>query len=63
MFTTKEMIDAFDACGQKKPSQMPVAIFDAKRYKQSVEKKGHDQWAITNAGENLILELIEDRPN
>jgi hypothetical protein len=58
-FTVKEMNDWFGLCGFKKPTQMPVALSDAKRKYGYVESKGRDQWTITTGGENLVLELTE----
>ena len=58
-FSVKEMNDWFGLCGFKKPTQMPVALSDAKRKYGYVESKGRDQWVITTGGENLVLELTE----
>lgn len=58
-FSVKEMNDWFGLCGFKKPTQMPVALSDAKRKYGYVESKGRDQWTITTGGENLVLELTE----
>ena len=58
-FTVKDMNDWFGLCGFKKPSQMPVALSDARRKYGYVESKGRDQWTIATGGENLVLELIE----
>jgi hypothetical protein len=58
-FTVKDMNDWFGLCGFKKPSQMPVALSDARRKYGYVESKGRDQWTLATAGENLVLELIE----
>jgi hypothetical protein len=60
-FTVKEMNDWFGLCGFKKPTQMPVALQDAKRKYGYVETKGRDQWTIATGGENLVLELVESR--
>jgi hypothetical protein len=58
-FTVKDMNDWFGLCGFKKPSQMPVALSDARRKYGYVESKGRDQWIIATGGENLVLELTE----
>ncbi len=58
-FTVKDMNDWFGLCGFKKPSQMPVALSDARRKYGYVESKGRDQWTIATGGENLVLELTE----
>jgi hypothetical protein len=57
-FSSKDMKEAYDKCVFTKPTQMAVAFSDTKKSKDSIEKKGHDQWAITNVGENLIVALI-----
>jgi hypothetical protein len=62
-FTVKEMNDWFGLCGFKKPTQMPVALSDAKRKYGYVENKGRDQWTIATGGENLVLTLVESLPN
>jgi hypothetical protein len=58
-FSVKEMSDWFGLCGFKKPTQMPVAMSDAKRKYGYVESKGRDQWTISTGGENLVLEMTE----
>jgi len=58
-FTVKEMGDWFGLCGFQKPAVMPVALSDAKRKYGYVESKGRDQWVISTAGENKIMELKE----
>lgn len=58
-FSVKEMNDWFGLCGFKKPTQMPVALSDAKRKYGYVDSRGRDQWTVTTAGENLVLELSE----
>lgn len=58
-FTVKELNDWFSLCGFQKPSQMAVALSDAKRKYGYVASKGRDQWTITTGGENLILEMLE----
>lgn len=58
-FTVKEMGDWFGLCGFQKPAVMPVALSDAKRKYGYVESKGRDQWIISTAGENKIMELKE----
>ena len=60
-FTVKEMNDWFGLCGFKKPTQMPVALQDAKRKYGYLETKGRDQWTIATGGENLVLGLLESR--
>ncbi len=56
-FSVREMGDWFGLCGFKKPAVMPVAMSDAKRKYGYVESKGRDQWTISTAGENRIMEL------
>jgi hypothetical protein len=58
-FSVKEMSDWFGLCGFKKPTQMAVALSDARRKYEYVQNKGRDQWAIAVGGENLVLELLE----
>lgn len=58
-FTVKDMNDWFGLCGFKKPSQMPVALSDARRKYGYVESRGRDQWTIATGGENIVLEFIE----
>ncbi len=58
-FSVKEMGDWFGLCGFQKPAVMPVAMSDAKRKYGYVESRGRDQWVISTAGENRIMELKE----
>jgi hypothetical protein len=58
-FSAKEMNDWFGLCGFKKPSQMPVALHDARRKYGYVENKGRDQWVLTTGGEHVVLEALE----
>lgn len=58
-FSVKEMGDWFGLCGFQKPSLMTVALSDAKRKYGYIESKGRDQWTISTAGENKIMELKE----
>ena len=54
------MGDYFIQCGFHKPSQMPVAVFDAKKKQGLVENAGHGAWKISTQGENLIIRKIEE---
>jgi hypothetical protein len=59
-FAPKDMADWFIQCGLQKPSQMPVAVFDAKKKQGLVENAGHGAWKISTQGENLIICKIEE---
>lgn len=59
-FSPKEMDGWFTMCGFQKPSQMPVAIFDAKRKYGYMENSGRAMWRISNQGENLIAAKLEE---
>ncbi|MEX2185962.1 MAG: hypothetical protein WD875_04170 [Pirellulales bacterium] len=54
-FSAKQMDEWFGLCGFQKPSQMPVAIFDAKRKYGYIETAGHGQSRIARGGENLVI--------
>lgn len=58
-FSPKEMGDWFTICNFQKPSQMPVAIFDAKKKNGYVENIGHGKWRLTTGGENFVLGKLE----
>jgi len=58
-FSCGEISDWFGLCGFPRPAKMPVALSDTRRYKEYVINKGRDQWTITTAGENLIIEMLE----
>lgn len=59
-FAPKEMDGWFTMCGFQKPSQMPVALFDAKRKYGYVDNIGRAMWRISTQGENLIARKQED---
>lgn len=59
-FSPKEMSDWFTICGFEKPSQMGVALFDAKRKNGTLEKGGHGVWKLSTAGENLVTRKMEE---
>lgn len=59
-FSPREMDGWFTMCGFQKPSQMPVAIFDAKRKYGYMENAGRAMWRISNQGENLIAAKLEE---
>jgi hypothetical protein len=59
-FSPKELDGWFTMCGFQKPSQMPVALFDAKRKYGLMENTGRGTWRISNQGENMILRKIEE---
>ncbi len=58
-FSAKDMINWFTLCGFKQPSQMPVALSDAKRKYEYIENKGRGQWVLAVDGENLVREMAE----
>jgi hypothetical protein len=59
-FAPKDMDGWFTMCGFQKPSQMPVALFDAKRKYGYVDNIGRAMWRISTQGENLIARKKED---
>jgi hypothetical protein len=59
-FAPKDMDGWFTMCGFQKPSQMPVALFDAKRKYGYVDNIGRAMWRISTQGENLIAGKKED---
>lgn len=59
-FSPKEMDGWFTMCGLQKPSQMPLALFDAKRKYGYTESNSRGIWKISNQGENLIARKIEE---
>ena len=59
-FAPKEMDGWFTMCGFQKPTQMSVALYDAKRKYGYAENIGRAMWRISNQGENLIIGKIED---
>jgi hypothetical protein len=59
----KEMGDLFVQCGFQKPTQMAVAVFDAKRKYGFMESAGHGLWRISTQGENLIMGKLENAVN
>lgn len=54
-FSPKEMGEWFTHCGLQRPSQMPVAMSDAKRKYGYIDSAGYGKWRITTSGENLIV--------
>lgn len=60
-FTAKEMSVWFGLCGFQKPAQMAVALSDTRRRLGYIDNKGRDQWVITTAGENFVLNLLEGK--
>ena len=58
-FSAKDMGDWFTICGFQKPTQMPVALFDAKRKYGFLEKAGHGRWRISTQGENMVIGKTE----
>jgi len=59
-FAPKEMDGWFTMCGFQKPTQMPVALYDAKRKYGYVDNIGRAMWRISTQGENLIARKNED---
>jgi hypothetical protein len=59
-FSPKEMGTWFMQCNFEKPSQMPVAIFDAKRKYGYLDKAGHGRWKLSTSGQNLVARRLED---
>jgi hypothetical protein len=59
-FAPKDMDGWFTMCGFQKPSQMPVALFDAKRKYGYIDNIGRAMWRISTQGENLIAKKKED---
>lgn len=59
-FTPKEMDGWFTMCGFQKPSQMAMALFDARRKYGYAESSSRGAWRISNQGENLIIAKAED---
>ena len=54
-FTLREMDQWFTFCGFKKPGQMSVAMFNARKRFGYVESAGHGKWQVTRNGDNLII--------
>jgi hypothetical protein len=54
-FSPKDMSSWFSVSGFVKPSQMPVAIFNAGKNLGYVESVSHGKWRLTTNGENLIV--------
>ncbi|HVX15308.1 MAG TPA: hypothetical protein VHC22_29230 [Pirellulales bacterium] len=59
-FSPKELDGWFTMCGFQKPSQMPVALFDAKRKYGYAESIGRGMWRISTQGENLVAGKLEE---
>jgi hypothetical protein len=59
-FSPKDVDGWFTMCGFQKPTQMGVALFDAKRKYGYVENIGRAMWRISTQGENLILGKTEE---
>lgn len=62
-FSPKEMANWFAMCGFEKPSQMSVAIFDARRKYGYLDSAGHGEWRLTTQGENLVIRKQEESQN
>ncbi len=60
-FSVKEMGDWFGLCGFQKPAIMSVAFSDAKRKYGYIDSKARDQWTISTGGENIIIEMLENK--
>jgi hypothetical protein len=56
----KEMADWFTHCGLQKPSQMPVAMFEAKKRCGYMENASHGLWKISTQGENFVTGKLEE---
>jgi hypothetical protein len=54
-FSPKEMEDWFSHFGFSKPTQMTVAVFDAKKGMGYVENVGYAKWRLTPTGENFVV--------
>jgi hypothetical protein len=59
-FSPKEMDGWFTMCGMQKPSQMSLALFDAKRKYGYMESPSRGVWKVSNQGENLIIRKVEE---
>ncbi len=59
-FSPKEMSTWYNHCGFQKPTQMAVAVFDAKKKYGYLESVGHGQCRLTTSGENLIIGKLEE---
>jgi hypothetical protein len=59
-FSPKEVDGWFTMCGFPKPSQMSVAMYDAKRKYGYVDNPHRGAWRVSNQGENLIVRKIEE---
>jgi hypothetical protein len=59
-FAPKDMDGWFTMCGFQKPTQMPVAMYDAKRKYGYADNIGRGMWRISTQGENLIMRKIEE---
>ena len=59
-FSPMEMGVFFMQCNFEKPSQMAVAIFDAKRKYGYLEKAVHGRWRLSTAGQNLVARRLEE---
>ncbi len=59
-FSPKEIDGWFTMCGFQKPSQMAVALFDAKRKYGYLDNIGRAMWRISTQGENLIIGKMEE---
>ncbi|MEX2167873.1 MAG: hypothetical protein WD851_01060 [Pirellulales bacterium] len=59
-FSPKEMSGWFTIAGQTKPSQMSVAVFDAKKKYGYLDSTGHGKWKLTPNGENLVVSKLNE---
>jgi hypothetical protein len=57
--TTRELHDWFGLCGFKTPTRMDKALENVKHRGRFIERTGPRQWALTTAGENVALEILE----
>jgi len=59
-FAPEDMKNWFGLCGFQHPKQkMSVVLVDARRFRGYIESKGRAQWALTTAGENIVLQHLE----
>ena len=62
-FTPKEIGQWFTICGFQKPSQMSVAVFDARKRRGYVDTAGQGSWKLTTEGENLVIGKLNNEEN
>ena len=61
--TSRDLSDWFGLCGFKMPARMDKALDNLKRQHHIVERTGQGQWALTAAGQNVALDLLEPATN